>query len=203
MRRLLLHHLLAGRTLQLPRCLPRLHDPGERKKLSKKNFMPSQVKRAASVLARLHECKYLLLSLVVITVLPAIPELFIRFKSWSLFISNLPPGPLWSPLVRASAFSPQGLIVEREKKTFVLKVFSPGTPCTPCTSSSNCSYATSSPLSLSSSASSDQGAVLSQIISQKNKIFQDFCRQENLFDLPWRASSLRVWSLWSRTDQTS
>jgi len=36
------------------------------------------VKRAASVLARLHECKYLLLSLVVITVLPAIPELFIR-----------------------------------------------------------------------------------------------------------------------------
>ena len=37
-----------------------------------------QVKRAASVLARLHECKYLLLSLVVITVLPAIPELFIR-----------------------------------------------------------------------------------------------------------------------------
>ena len=68
------------------------------------------------MLARLHECKYLLLSLVVITVLPAIPELFIRSKSWSLFISNLPPGPLWSPLVRASAFSPQGLIVEREKK---------------------------------------------------------------------------------------
>ena len=80
--------------------------------------------------------------------------------------SNFPPGPLWSPLVRASAFSPRGLIVEREKKTFVLKEFSPGTPCTPCTSSSNCSYATSSPLSLSSSASSDQGAVLSQMISQ-------------------------------------
>ena len=38
----------------------------------------NKVKRAASVLARLHECKYLLLSLVVITVLPAIPELFIR-----------------------------------------------------------------------------------------------------------------------------
>ena len=56
--------------------------------LKKKNFSPSQVKRAASVLARLHECKYLLLSLVVITVLPAIPELFIRSKSWSLFISN-------------------------------------------------------------------------------------------------------------------
>ena len=49
--------------------------------LSKKNFSPTQVKRAASVLARLHECKYLLLSLVVITVLPAIPELFIRSKS--------------------------------------------------------------------------------------------------------------------------
>ena len=71
--------------------------------LSKKNFSPSQVKRAASVLARLHECKYLLLSLVVITVLPAIPELFIRSKSWSLFISNQRPtfhqvhcGLLWS-----------------------------------------------------------------------------------------------------------
>ena len=71
--------------------------------LKKENFMPSQVKRAASVLARLHECKYLLLSLVVITVLPAIPELFIRSKSWSLFISNQPPsfhqvhcGVLWS-----------------------------------------------------------------------------------------------------------
>ena len=65
--------------------------------------MPSQVKRAASVLARLHECKYLLLSLVVITVLPAIPELFIRSKSWCLFISNQLPtfhqvhcGLLWS-----------------------------------------------------------------------------------------------------------
>ena len=80
--------------------------------------MPSQVKRAASVLARLHECKYLLLSLVVITVLPAIPELFIRSKPDLFFISNLPPGPLWSPLVRASAFSPRGLIVEREKKDF-------------------------------------------------------------------------------------
>ena len=44
------------------------------------------MKRAASVLARLHECKYLLLSLVVITVLPAIPELFIRSKSWCLFL---------------------------------------------------------------------------------------------------------------------
>ena len=154
------------------------------------------------MLARLHECKYLLLSLVVITVLPAIPELFIRSKSWSLFISNLPPGPLWSPLVRASAFSPRGLIVEREKNTFVLKVFSTGTPCTPCTSSSNCSYATSSPLSLSSSASSDQGATLPNNFS-KPTIFQDFCRQENLFDLPWRASSLRVWPLRSRTDQTS
>ena len=71
--------------------------------LEEKNFSPSQVKRAASVLARLHECKYLLLSLVVITVLPAIPELFIRSKSWSLFISNQPPtfhqvhcGLLWS-----------------------------------------------------------------------------------------------------------
>ena len=71
--------------------------------LSTNNFMPSQVKRAASVLARLHECKYLLLSLVVITVLPAIPELFIRSKSWSLFISNHSPtfhqvhcGLLWS-----------------------------------------------------------------------------------------------------------
>ena len=42
------------------------------------NSYEHQVKRAASVLARLHECKYLLLSLVVITVLPAIPELFIR-----------------------------------------------------------------------------------------------------------------------------
>ena len=68
-----------------------------------KNFMPTQVKRAASVLARLHECKYLLLSLVVITVLPAIPELFIRSKSWSLFISDQRPsfhqvhcGLLWS-----------------------------------------------------------------------------------------------------------
>ena len=124
MRRLLLHHLLAGRTLQLPRCLPRLHDPGEKKTpfgTFEKNFMPTQVKRAASVLARLHECKYLLLSLVVITVLPAIPELFIRSKSLSLFISNLPPGPLWSPLVRASAFSPRGLIVERKKKDFRLQ----------------------------------------------------------------------------------
>ena len=71
--------------------------------LSQKNFSPTQVKRAASVLARLHECKYLLLSLVVITVLPAIPELFIRSKSWSLFISNQRPtfhqvhcGLLWS-----------------------------------------------------------------------------------------------------------
>ena len=71
--------------------------------LEEKNFMPSQVKRAASVLARLHECKYLLLSLVVITVLPAIPELFIRSKSWSLFIFNQGPtfhqvhcGLLWS-----------------------------------------------------------------------------------------------------------
>ena len=35
--------------------------------------------------------------------------------------SNFPPGPLWSPLVRASAFSPQGLIVEREKKDFRLQ----------------------------------------------------------------------------------
>ena len=43
---------------------------------------------------------------------------------------------------------------------------------------------------------------LSQIISQFPN-FQDFCRQENLFDLPWRASSLRVWPLRSRTDQTS
>ena len=36
------------------------------------------VKRAASVLARLQECKLLLLCLILITVLPAIPELFIR-----------------------------------------------------------------------------------------------------------------------------
>ena len=35
--------------------------------------------------------------------------------------SNFPPGPLWSPLVRASAFSPRGLIVEREKKDFRLQ----------------------------------------------------------------------------------
>ena len=69
----------------------------------KKKLLTPQVKRAASVLARLHECKYLLLSLVVITVLPAIPELFIRSKSWSLFISNQCPtfhqvhcGLLWS-----------------------------------------------------------------------------------------------------------
>ena len=87
--------------------------------------------------------------------------------------SNFPPGPLWSPLVRASAFSPQGLIVEREKKTFVSKEFSPGTPCTPCTSSSNCSYATSSPLSLSSSASSDQGATLPNN-SKKKRFFRTF-----------------------------
>ena len=31
---------------------------------------------------------------------------------------------------------------------------------------------------------------------------QDFCSKANLSDLPWRASSLRVWSLWSRTGQT-
>lgn len=36
------------------------------------------VKRAASVLARLQECKLLLICLILITVLPAIPELFIR-----------------------------------------------------------------------------------------------------------------------------
>ena len=36
------------------------------------------VKRAASVLARLQECRLLLLCLILITVLPAIPELFIR-----------------------------------------------------------------------------------------------------------------------------
>ena len=36
------------------------------------------VKRAASVLARLQECWFLLVSVIVITVLPAIPELFIR-----------------------------------------------------------------------------------------------------------------------------
>ena len=92
---------------------------------------------------------------------------------------------------------------ERKKDFRLQRKFSPGTPCTPCTSSSNCSYATSSLLSLSSSASSDQGATLFQIIPKKHNIFQDFCRQENLFDLPWRASSLRVWPLWSRTDQTS
>lgn len=42
------------------------------------------VKRAASVLARLQECKLLLICLILITVLPAIPELFIRSTITSL-----------------------------------------------------------------------------------------------------------------------
>jgi len=42
------------------------------------------VKRAASVLARLQECKLLLICLILITVLPAIPELFIRATVTSL-----------------------------------------------------------------------------------------------------------------------
>ena len=73
------------------------------------------------MLARLHECKYLLLSLVVITVLPAIPELFIRSKSWSLFISNQRPtfhqvhcGLLWSGRLH----SLHKVWLSREKKRF-------------------------------------------------------------------------------------
>jgi len=128
------------------------------------------VKRAASVLARLHECKYLLLSLVVITVLPAIPELFIRSKS---FISNqrqtfhqVHCGLLWS-----------GRLHSLHKGRHVRLVHPLQTAPTPPPPRCPCP-----PLPLQT---------------------KDFCRQENLFDLPWRARSLRVWSLRSRTDQTS
>ena len=178
-RGLLLHHLLVGRTLQLPRRLPCLHDLGiEEKYLFWISF------RFILFRSREQPPSWLDCTSANTSSYP-----------WSSSPSCRPSrssssGPPSSPLARASAFSPQGSLLLPKNFYYLSSVL--GTRCTACTSFSSSFSATSSLLSLSSFAFSGPGTWILTYHSPFKPFFgfQDFCSKENLLDLSWGASSL-------------